>query len=1819
MKLRIRPSHAFDLLLLIYILLGAAYLRFTGLYWGEYHYLHPDERFLVWVTNDIQPVQNLADYFKTETSSLNPVNRGHPFYVYGTLPVFATRYLSNATHFSVGWEEILQVGRSLSAIFDLVTVFLVYCIGARLFGRRAGLLAAAFSALAVLQIQQAHFYTVDSFSTTFTTLAIYLAIRISSISSIDWEEHPLRAAAANLLTSLFFGLAVAMAMASKINTAPVALLLPTALFLQRRHLHAEEHPRHDGLFLICLFLGGLAAMIAFRICQPYAFEGPGFFNMLPASSWVQGLRDLQAQSSGDVDMPPALQWASRPIWFSGQNLAFWGIGIPFALLALAGFLWMAWRIWKGERNGVLLVWGWTAAYFTWQSMAWNPTMRYQLPIYPTLAVMAGWFLQHAWNQPWAVKSRLRRNLLLGLGILCLGLTAGWAFAFTRIYNRPITRVDASRWIFQNLPGPVTLEMQDANGPARRLLGASETAVISPDFSYSTYFDAPSSGTLTEITLPHINAVGTDGQPAPARIEVLISEARQSGTAGPSQEVKGPLDNLTLPLAQPLTVTAGKRYVLTFQTLKNSDKVELSGQVQLQLYHRTQSTALQDALAGIPAIRLPDGGTLRQVRLDQPSPADILPLSLTDTDSGENWTANAVHGSGSSGTTYQIDPPQILKPGSNYQVTLGGVTAGQSAVLMFLDDAQAAAVPPFGQIITEGRPYSASFILEKDSHLTSILFPRLAQQDPNVKNPGSLVFSMRDSLQPEQVIAEGALQINAQPSGDARGSEQRLTLNVPVNLTADHQYLVHMELQGAGSVVLRGSAPANESGWDDGLPMNDYGYNAYGGLYQSGLNFEMYWDDNAEKLQRFETTLDQADYLFISSNRQWGTTVRVPARYPLTTEYYRDLLGCPAGKDIVWCYRTAEAASFKGSLGFDLVKVFQSDPNFGPLRINTQFAEEAFTVYDHPKVLIFQKRADYNSSKVHAQLEAIDLNKVVHITPRKVSSWKDMLLPLDRWKQQQAGGTWSELFNPGALVNRSPLAAAVVWYLSITLLGWLIYPLLRLTLPGLKDRGYPLARTAGLLLLAYPVWLVGSIGLPVTRALIGAVFACLALLGMVLGFVQRKELARELKENWKYFLFIEAVILAFFLLDLAIRAGNPDLWHPAKGGEKPMDFSYFNAVLKSTTFPPYDPWLAGGSMNYYYYGFVLVGMPVKLLGITPAVAYNLVLPTLFSLLAGGVFSLGVSLSSASAERITRRAMAAGLIAAVAVALLGNQATVRMVWQGWERLGGGTQGISAPAVLKGFTEWVKGASLPYGPGDWYWIPSRAIQPEAGSEITEFPFFTFLYGDPHAHLISLAFTVLALAWAVSVFLSQARWKNRAIHGLGLAFGALAVGALRPSNTWDFPTYLVLAAVSLGVSAWRSAEADESDETSPARPTWWLRIPLEVRVMGELIVFTGLAFLLYQPFTSAFGQGYNSFDLWKGNHTGSSSYVVHWGLFLFVLTAWMMDETIDWMAATPLSALGRLKPYSNWIYAGLMLVVGAVLALVFSEVWIAWLVAPLGLWAVALILRPGQSKAKQVALFMAGTGLAITLFVELVALHGDLGRMNTVFKFYLQAWVLLGLSAAAGMGWLLQKIQHWHISVRAAWLTGLALLTAGALLCTLISARGKIQDRMASDAPTGLDGMAYMLKSTYIDEQTAKANITIQLAEDYNAIHWMQTNVIGSPVIVEANEPEYRWGSRFTIYTGLPGVVGWNFHQRQQRAITPEIWVTGRIAEIRQFYSTTDADLAMQFLKKYRVRYIIVGQNEQAYYPGPGLGKFTAQDGKLWKQVYSSEHTKIYEVINP
>jgi len=198
----------------------------------------------------------------------------------------------------------------------------------------------------------------------------------------------------------------------------MALALPVAMGIQILIGPAQNRDRRLVKAFIYLMIAAFISLLVFRIFQPYAFSGPGFFGIEPNPKWVQNIMDQRLQSSRSVDFPPAMQWARRPVWFSLQNMVTWGFGLPLGILAWAGFLWAGARLFGGLRKSPqswvphALIWGWTAFYFTWQSLQFNPTMRYELPIYPTLVIFAAWALVALYD--WG-KSRAQADNLKELG------------------------------------------------------------------------------------------------------------------------------------------------------------------------------------------------------------------------------------------------------------------------------------------------------------------------------------------------------------------------------------------------------------------------------------------------------------------------------------------------------------------------------------------------------------------------------------------------------------------------------------------------------------------------------------------------------------------------------------------------------------------------------------------------------------------------------------------------------------------------------------------------------------------------------------------------------------------------------------------------------------------------------------------------------------------------------------------------------------------------------------------------------------------------------------------------------------------------------------------------------------------------------------------------------------------------------------------------------------------------------------------------------------------------------------------------------------
>ena len=459
--------------------------------------------------------------------------------------------------------------------------------------------------------------------------------------------------------------------------------------------------------------------------------------------------------------------------------------------------------------------------------------------------------------------------------------------------------------------------------------------------------------------------------------------------------------------------------------------------------------------------------------------------------------------------------------------------------------------------------------------------------------------------------------------------------------------------------------------------------------------------------------------------------------------------------------------------------------------------------------------------------------------------------------------------------------------------------------------------------------------------------------------------------------------------------------------------------------------------------------------------------------------------------TNRPYLIGIASALGMAVLGNLGTLRMIAKGWESLGvpGGltdstrffTRLVGLPVGL--WNVLFHGAQLPYALADWYWLPSRAIPaPNDVEPITEFPMFTFLYADLHAHMIAMAIAMLALTWVVAVLLGKARWQSVGAGAASIILGGLAIGALYPTNLSDIYTYLPIGMLVLGYAIFRYANV--------GRLAWLPKISSTIKRLAAagsgMLLLGVVSYGLYLPYRLWYAQPYSSVIPWTGTHTPFWSYFTHWGLFLFVIISWMVWETREWMATTPLVSLRKLEKYAGLItlLVVLLLLICLLLSVKIPGIEnmsllsklpigrgaaLAWSILPLATWAGILLLRPGMPDIKRLVLFWVGTGLLITLMVEVVVVQGDIGRMNTVFKFYLHVWALFALSAAAALGWLLEPVRKWLPGWRISWRVVFGFLVFSAALFTLYGSMAKIKDRWVPTRTAYLDGMAYMPFATY------------------------------------------------------------------------------------------------------------------------------------------------------
>ena len=280
---------------------------------------------------------------------------------------------------------------------------------------------------------------------------------------------------------------------------------------------------------------------------------------------------------------------------------------------------------------------------------------------------------------------------------------------------------------------------------------------------------------------------------------------------------------------------------------------------------------------------------------------------------------------------RLNQPVYLDENKTYNLTLEvpiteTFETFQSNIELLIESDQAEPVYetlPDNVIIEPDYPFTTWYVPSSNGNLTEIVFKNITGINPDQIPP--LAISLWQ-LTDEQAFVESEL-IKVEPA-EPDTLRYQLSQPIPVDNLSEYQMRLNPPSQ-EGSLSLEADTVLNEGDWDDGLPIRMDGYDPFGGIYPPDVNLNIVYEDTPEKLERVINYLDTSDYIVISSNRQYGTMTRMPERFPMTDAYYRNLIGCPAEKDIIWCYRVAKPGTFLGNLGFELVKTFQSDPSIGP--------------------------------------------------------------------------------------------------------------------------------------------------------------------------------------------------------------------------------------------------------------------------------------------------------------------------------------------------------------------------------------------------------------------------------------------------------------------------------------------------------------------------------------------------------------------------------------------------------------------------------------------------------------------------------------------------------------------------------------------------------------------------------------------------------------------------------------------------------------------------------------------------------------------------
>lgn len=835
---------------------------------------------------------------------------------------------------------------------------------------------------------------------------------------------------------------------------------------------------------------------------------------------------------------------------------------------------------------------------------------------------------------------------------------------------------------------------------------------------------------------------------------------------------------------------------------------------------------------------------------------------------------------------------------------------------------------------------------------------------------------------------------------------------------------------------------------------------------------------------------------------------------------------------------------------------------------------------------------------------------------------------------------------------------ISWYLAVALVGLLAYPLAFRFLRFLPDRGYTLIRPLGLLIWGYAFWLLASLGV-LPNNLYGVLFALFLLGGLsfwAMRGVRWSEMADLLKSQKRLILISEGLLLVGYVAWTIIRAYVPDV----NGTEKPMELAFINSILRSPSFPPSDPWLSGYAISYYYFGYVILSMLIRVSGVASSIAFNLTVAMWFGLTALAAFGILYNLIRVLNARLKCNvsALVWGLLAPFFLLIVSNvEGFLEILYARglfW------TRGVDGQ-LTSSFWSWLAIKELdvpPAEPFGWalhrsgilWWRGSRVIQDydalnNTWEVIDEFPFFSYLLGDLHPHFLVMPFALLVIGLIFNLFLKghQEAVRSRPLKELAkdaeFWLSAVLLGAMGFLNTWDFPIYVMLFSAVYTLLRWM--------QLGWSRDRIW-----DFLKCGLLFGIAG--FVLYLPF-------YVGFSSQAGGLLPSMVFMTH-GINFWVMFAPLLIPIFAWLIY-----LWRQQGNSRFLKLGFWVAGGIVFGLWLLSFLYGGLGASLAsigrslggesggsafsqrLISLGTLFLNQQGAASAVDLISTamlrritdpGTWLTLLILIGLVwgLVHQSAQQRANVLPVVSEVKVTLKVPDESVMALLLvllgagltlfpeflylrdnfgtrmNNIFKFYFTTWILW--SIAAAYGSVILWTKLHGAKKavygivwgIVIAMALCYPViMLLDRTNSFKST---ELTLDGNAYIQkfMPDEMEAMRWLSHQPPG--VIAEAVGNSYQSEfARFSTRVGYPTVIGWIGHELQWRG--GGTLLGSRSEDIARLYQTSDWQETLAVIQQYKIRYVILGNQERITYK-VDESKFMANCA----DVFHNTTVTIYEV---